>query len=72
MELGDKLYFGLVGLNFIDGCEIIFFFLIEWEFYLEFDLMLFIYELSWGDKFILGILSMILLEFGVGGFMVVV
>ena len=66
-ETGDKLYFGLAGSNSIDGRETIPFFSIEREPYLEFDLTSLIYGLSRGDKPVLGILSTIPLEFGVGG-----
>ncbi len=66
-ESGESVYFGLVGVNRIDGREVIPFFSPEREGLLEYDLTTLIYRLSTPKKYKIAILSGLPLETGPGG-----
>src|SRR5258708_15747072 len=66
-DSGDTVYFGLVGTNRIDGKEVIAYFTGEREPYLEYDLSTLIYHLSTPTKPVLGIISSLPLDTGLGG-----
>jgi len=66
-DTGDNLYFGLVGTNTVDGREVIPFFSHDREAFLEYDLTNLIYKLTLIKKPVLGLLSSLPLEMGVGG-----
>ncbi len=66
-DTGDNLYFGLVGTNAVDGREAIPFFSQDREAFLEYDLTNLIYRLTLIKKPVLGLLSSLPLEFGLGG-----
>jgi len=66
-DSGDTVYFGLVGVNRIDGKEVIPYFTTEREQYLELDLTTLIYHLSQPAKPVLGIISSLPLDTGAGG-----
>ncbi|MBV9905305.1 MAG: Gldg family protein [Alphaproteobacteria bacterium] len=68
-DSGDKVYFGLVGTNRIDGKEVVPYFTSERERYLEFDLSTLIYHLSQPQKPVLGIISGLPIDTGAGGMM---
>jgi gliding motility-associatede transport system auxiliary component len=65
---GDNVYFGLVGTNTLNGHEVIPFFDQMREDYLEYDISSLIYKLSLPAKPKLGILSVLPLQTGAGGF----
>lgn len=66
---GDKIYFGLVGTNMINGREVIPFFLEDREKYLEYDLTNLIYKLNREKKPKIGVVSNLPFDSGVGGMM---
>jgi ABC-type uncharacterized transport system involved in gliding motility auxiliary subunit len=66
-DSGDFVYFGLVGTNTIDGEQAIPFFSQEREGYLEYDITSLIYKLATPKKPVVGILSSLPLETGMGG-----
>jgi len=66
-ESGESVYFGLVGVNRIDGREVIPYFSPEREGLLEYDLTTLIYRLSTPKKYKIAILSGLPLETGPGG-----
>ena len=66
-DSGDMVYFGLVGTNTIDGSQVIPFFSPDREPYLEYDLTSLIYHLATPKKPVLGIISSLPLETGIGG-----
>ncbi len=66
-DTGDNLYFGLVGTNAVDGREAIAFFSQDRESFLEYDLTNLVYRLTLTKKPLLGLLSRLPLEFGLGG-----
>ncbi len=70
-DTGDSLYFGLVGTNSVDGQEVISYFAQEREPYLEYDLTSLVYKLSRTKKPVVGLLSRLPLDIGLGGPMAV-
>ncbi|ABS63019.1 ABC-type uncharacterized transport system involved in gliding motility auxiliary component protein [Parvibaculum lavamentivorans DS-1] len=66
---GDVVYFGLVGTNSVDGLEAIPFFTDEREQYLEYDVARMIQNLSRPSRPVLGIVTNLPLDTGVGGLM---
>ncbi len=66
-ETGDRVYFGLVGTNTINGKEAIPFFSEDREAYLEYDITSLVYRLSTPKKPVLGIISSLPLDTGAGG-----
>lgn len=66
---GDKIYFGLVGTNQIDGREVIPFFIEDREEYLEYDLTSLIYRLIREKKPKVGVVSNLPFDTGSGGMM---
>ncbi len=64
---GEAIYFGLVGTNLVDNVEIIPYFAAEREQYLEYDLARVIYNLSQPTKPVLGVISNLPLDTGIGG-----
>jgi gliding motility-associatede transport system auxiliary component len=64
---GDQIFFGLAGTNRVDGVEAIPFFTFEREQYLEYDITSLIYRLSNTKKPVIGILSSLQLQAGIGG-----
>jgi ABC-type uncharacterized transport system involved in gliding motility auxiliary subunit len=66
-ETGENVYFGLVGTNQIDGKEVIPYFSQDREKYLEYDLTALIYRLSHPKKPVIGIISALPLDTGMGG-----
>jgi ABC-type uncharacterized transport system involved in gliding motility auxiliary subunit len=64
---GEKIYFGLVGTNMVNGREVIPFFLEDREQYLEYDLTSLVYRLIREKKPKIGIVSNIPFDTGVGG-----
>jgi len=68
-DTGESLYFGLVGTNAIDGREVVAYFAPEREAFLEYDLTELIFNLVRLEKPVLGILSTLPLDVGLGGMM---
>jgi ABC-type uncharacterized transport system involved in gliding motility auxiliary subunit len=66
-DSGDMVYLGLVGTNTIDGKQVIPFFSQDREPYLEYDITALIYRLATPKKPVLGIISSLPLETGMGG-----
>jgi ABC-type uncharacterized transport system involved in gliding motility auxiliary subunit len=66
---GEKIYFGLVGTNQINGREVIPFFIEEREQYLEFDITNLVYKLIREKKPTIGVVSNLPFDTGVGGMM---
>lgn len=66
-DTGETVYFGLVGVNRIDGREVVPYFSPEREGLLEYDLTTLIYRLSAPKKYKVAILSGLPLESGPGG-----
>ncbi len=66
-DSGDMVYFGLAGTNTIDDSQVIPFFSPDREPYLEYDLTSLIYHLATPKKPVLGIISSLPLETGMGG-----
>ena len=66
-DSGDMVYLGLVGTNTIDGKQVIPFFGQDREPYLEYDITSLIYRLATPKKPVLGIISSLPLETGMGG-----
>ena len=66
---GEVMYFGLTGTNRVDSLEVIPFFADERQEYLEYDLARLIHNLSQPEKPVLGILTNLPLDTGVGGIM---
>ncbi len=66
---GEVMYFGLTGTNRVDSLEVIPFFADERQEYLEYDLARLIHNLSQPEKPVLGIMSNLPLDTGVGGIM---
>jgi ABC-type uncharacterized transport system involved in gliding motility auxiliary subunit len=66
-DSGDFVYFGLVGTNTIDGQQAIPFFSQDREGYLEYDITSLIYKLATPKKPVIGVLSSLPLETGMGG-----
>lgn len=66
---GEKIYFGLVGTNQIDGREVIPFFIEDREEYLEYDLTSLIYRLIREKKPKIGVVSNLPFDTGLGGMM---
>ncbi len=66
-DSGDMVYVGLVGTNTIDGREAIPFFSPDREPYLEYDITSLVYHLATPKKPVLGIISSLPLETGMGG-----
>lgn len=66
---GEKIFFGLVGTNMINGREVIPFFLEEREAYLEYDLTNLIFKLIRDKKPKVGVVSNIPFDTGIGGMM---
>ena len=64
---GEKIYFGLVGTNMVNGREVIPFFLDDREAYLEYDITSMIYKLTREKKPKIGIVSNIPFDTGAGG-----
>lgn len=64
---GEKIYFGLVGTNMVNGREVIPFFLEEREPYLEYDLSSLVHKLIREKKPKIGIVSNIPFDSGAGG-----
>ena len=64
---GEKIYFGVVGTNMVNGREVIPFFLEEREPYLEYDLTNLIHKLTRDKKPKVGIVSNIPFDTGAGG-----
>lgn len=64
---GEKIYFGVVGTNMVNGREVIPFFLEEREPYLEYDLSSLVYKLIREKKPKIGIVSNIPFDSGAGG-----
>lgn len=62
---GEVLYCGLAGTNTTDGQEVIPFFTLEREEFLEYDLTQLVYKLGYSDKTVVGVLSALPLD---GGF----
>jgi len=68
-DTGESLYFGLVGTNAVDGREVVPYFAAEREAFLEYDLTELIFNLVRLEKPVLGILSTLPLDVGLGGMM---
>jgi ABC-type uncharacterized transport system involved in gliding motility auxiliary subunit len=68
-DRGETLYFGLVGTNLADGREIIPYFSLERENFLEYDVTRLISNLSHTKKPLVGLMSDLPLSFGPGGMM---
>lgn len=68
-QSGDKIYFGVVGTNMINGREVIPFFLEDREEYLEYDLTNLIYKLNREKKPKIGVVSNLPFDSGAGGMM---
>jgi len=66
---GEKIYFGLVGTNMVSGREVIPFFLEDREKYLEYDLTNLIYKLTRDKKPVIGVVSNLPFDTGIGGMM---
>ena len=66
---GEKIYFGLVGTNQINGREVIPFFIEEREQYLEFDITNLIYKLIREKKPTIGVVSSLPFDTGADGMM---
>jgi gliding motility-associatede transport system auxiliary component len=66
---GEKIYFGLVGTNMVSGREVIPFFLEDREKYLEYDLTNLIYKLIRDKKPVIGVVSNLPFDTGIGGMM---
>jgi ABC-type uncharacterized transport system involved in gliding motility auxiliary subunit len=66
---GRALYLGLVGSNSVDDVQVIPFFPIEKEQFLEYDLTRLVYNLNLPRKTSVGVISGLPLEFGPGGVM---
>lgn len=66
---GDIIYFGLVGTNAVDGLEAIPFITDEREQYLEYDVARMIQNLSRPSRPVLGVVTNLPLDTGVGGLM---
>ncbi len=66
---GRSFYFGLVGTNSVDAQEVVPFFQMEREEFLEYDLTKLIYALSAPKKPVVGLLTALPLQFGPGGMM---
>ncbi|MBL9096810.1 MAG: Gldg family protein [Alphaproteobacteria bacterium] len=64
---GEKIYFGLVGTNMINGREVIPFFLDDREEYLEYDITNLIYKLIREKKPKIGVVSNLPFDTGLGG-----
>ena len=64
---GEKIYFGLVGTNMVNGREVIPFFLEDREQYLEYDLTSLVHRLIREKKPKIGIVSNIPFDTGAGG-----
>ncbi len=64
---GEKIYFGLVGTNMVNGREVIPFFLEDREQYLEYDLTSLVWRLIREKKPKIGIVSNIPFDTGAGG-----
>jgi ABC-type uncharacterized transport system involved in gliding motility auxiliary subunit len=64
---GDQIFFGLAGTNRVDGTEAIPYFSPEREQYLEYDITSLVYRLSNTKKPVIGILSSLQLQAGIGG-----
>lgn len=64
---GELLYFGLVGTNTLDGREVIPFFAQDRAPFLEYDLTELIYRLNTVKKPVLGVVTSLPLDTGVGG-----
>lgn len=64
---GEKIYFGLVGTNTINGREVIPFFLEDREEYLEYDITNLIYKLIRDKKPKIGVVSNLPFDTGIGG-----
>jgi ABC-type uncharacterized transport system involved in gliding motility auxiliary subunit len=64
---GDKIYFGLVGTNTVNGREVIPFFLEDREEYLEYDLTNLIYKLMRDKKPKIGVVTNLPFDTGTGG-----
>lgn len=64
---GEKIYFGLVGTNSVAGREVIPFFLDDREQYLEFDITNLVYKLIREKKPLLGVVSNLPFDTGIGG-----
>lgn len=66
---GEKIYFGLVGTNQINGREVIPFFLEDREKYIEFDITNLVYKLTRDKKPTIGVVSNLPFDTGAGGMM---
>jgi ABC-type uncharacterized transport system involved in gliding motility auxiliary subunit len=66
---GEKIYFGLVGTNMLNGREVIPFFLEDREEYLEYDLTNLVYKLNREKKPKVGVVSNLPFDSGIGGMM---
>ncbi len=66
---GEKIYFGLVGTNMVNGREVVPFFLEDREKYLEYDLTNLIYKLIRDKKPVIGVVSNLPFDTGIGGMM---
>jgi ABC-type uncharacterized transport system involved in gliding motility auxiliary subunit len=66
---GEKIYFGLVGTNMVNGREVIPFFLEDREEYLEYDITNLIYKLIRDKKPKIGVVSNLPFDTGIGGMM---
>ena len=64
---GEKIYFGLVGTNTVNGREVIPFFLEDREQYLEFDITNLIYKLTRDKKPKIGVVTNLPFDTGSGG-----
>jgi ABC-type uncharacterized transport system involved in gliding motility auxiliary subunit len=64
---GEKIYFGLVGTNSVAGREVIPFFLEDREQYLEYDITNLVYKLIREKKPLLGVVSNLPFDTGIGG-----
>ena len=64
---GDTFYFGLAGTNTVDDTQVIPFFSLEKERFLEYDLTKLVYGLSNPKKPVVGLISDLPLEYGPGG-----
>ncbi len=66
---GEKIYFGLVGTNTVNGREVIPFFLEDREEYLEYDVTNLIYKLMRDKKPKIGVVTNLPFDTGTGGMM---
>jgi len=66
---GEKIYFGLVGTNTVNGREVIPFFVEDREEYLEFDITNLIYKLTRDKKPKIGVVTNLPFDTGTGGMM---